>query len=291
MFQLYPWHSGLVERLVDLAERQSLPAAIALTCAEGWGGEDLLARCASELLQIKSDLPVDQVAHPDFCWLRPEGAVIKIESIRRLNQFAVQTPQISVRKVAGIVDAHLMNKNAANALLKILEEPPLNTHIILVTPYWGRLLPTIRSRCQRYELEQDRESSVKWLTEQGVVPQAEDLLETNGAPLALLNAQAFDLRQWLDDLERSREPSACAAVLLKADVVEVLARWSRLLVSRQWQSADRQTLAFIDEVNQVRIALQSSNSANPQLLVERLLAQWQAISASKRSKQKLQAGA
>ena len=291
MFQLYPWHSGLVERLVDLAERQSLPAAIALSCAEGWGGEDLLARCASELLQIKSDLPVDQVAHPDFCWLRPEGAVIKIESIRRLNQFAVQTPQISVRKVAGIVDAHLMNKNAANALLKILEEPPLNTHIILVTPYWGRLLPTIRSRCQRYELEQDRESSVKWLTEQGVAPQAEDLLETNGAPLALLNAQGFDLRQWLDDLERSHEPSACAAVLLKADVVEVLARWSRLLVSRQWQSADRQTLAFIDEVNQVRIALQSSNSANPQLLVERLLAQWQAISASKRSKQKLQAGA
>ena len=291
MFQLYPWHSGLVERLVDLAERQSLPAAIALACAEGWGGEDLLARCASELLQIKSDLPVDQVAHPDLCWLRPEGAVIKIESIRRLNQFAVQTPQISVRKVAGIVDAHLMNKNAANALLKILEEPPPNTHIILVTPYWGRLLPTIRSRCQRYELEQDRESSVKWLTEQGVAPQAEDLLETNGAPLALLNAQGFDLRQWLDDLERSHEPSACAAVLLKADVVEVLARWSRLLVSRQWQSADRQTLAFIDEVNQVRIALQSSNSANPQLLVERLLAQWQAISASKRSKQKLQAGA
>ena len=291
MFQLYPWHSGLVGRFVDLAERQSLPAAIALTCAEGWGGEDLLARCASELLQIKSDLPVDQVAHPDFCWLRPEGAVIKIESIRRLNQFAVQTPQISVRKVAGIVDAHLMNKNAANALLKILEEPPPNTHIILVTPYWGRLLPTIRSRCQRYELEQDRESSVNWLTEQGVVPQAEDLLETNGAPLALLNAQGFDLRQWLDDLERSHEPSACAAVLLKADVVEVLARWSRLLVSRQWQSADRQTLAFIDEVNQVRIALQSSNSANPQLLVERLLAQWQAISASKRSKQKLQAGA
>ena len=234
---------------------------------------------------------MDQVAHPDFCWLRPEGAVIKIESIRRLNQFAVQTPQISVRKVAGIVDAHLMNKNAANALLKILEEPPPNTHIILVTPYWGRLLPTIRSRCQRYELEQDRESSVNWLTEQGVVPQAEDLLETNGAPLALLNAQGFDLRQWLDDLERSREPSACAAVLLKADVVEVLARWSRLLVSRQWQSADRQTLAFIDEVNQVRIALQSSNSANPQLLVERLLAQWQAISASKRSKQKLHAGA
>ena len=290
MFQLYPWHSGLVERLVDLAERQNLPAAIALTCAEGWGGEDLLARCASELLQIKSDLSVDQVAHPDFCWLRPEGAVIKIESIRRLNQFAVQTPQISVRMVAGIVDAHLMNKNAANALLKILEEPPPNTHIILVTPYWGRLLPTIRSRCQRYELEQDRESSVNWLTEQGVVPQAEDLLETNGAPLALLNAQGFDLRQWLDDLERSGEPSACAAVLLKADVVDVLARWSRLLVSRQWQSADRQTLAFIDEVNQVRIALQSSNSANPQLLVERLLAQWQAISAAKRSKQKLYAG-
>ena len=282
MFQSFPWHTWLVERLVELAQKQSLPSAIALTCAEGWGGEHLLARCAAELLNIRSDLPVDQVAHPDFCWVQPEGAMIKIDAIRRLNQFAVQTPQISGRKVAGIVDAHLMNKNAANALLKVLEEPPANTHIILVTPYWGRLMATIRSRCQQFSLGKDVELSARWLDEQGVVPQTEDLLETNGAPLALLGAQEFDLRGWLADLERATEPSACAARLLKADVVEVLARWSRLLMSHQWQSVDRQTMAFIDEVNQVRVALQSSNSANPQLLVERLLAQWQAVLAYKR---------
>ena len=78
MFQSFPWHTWLVERLVELAQKQSLPSAIALTCAEGWGGEHLLARCAAELLNIKSDLPVGQVAHPDFCWVQPEGAMIKL---------------------------------------------------------------------------------------------------------------------------------------------------------------------------------------------------------------------
>ena len=96
------------------------------------------------------------------------------------------------------------------------------------------------------------------------------MLETNGRTIGFVKRSEFDLRGWLADLERATEPSACAAQLLKADVVEVLARWSRLLVSHQWQSVDRQTLAFIDEVNQVRVALQSSNSTIPQLLIEEI---------------------
>ena len=130
---------------------------------------------------------------------------------------------------------------------------------------------------------------MKWLTEQGVAPQQEDLLETNGAPLALLNAQGFDLRQWLDDLEQVTSQAHALRYCFKPTLLRCW-RDGRADWCHKWQSADRQTLAF-DEVNQVRIALQSSNSANPQLLVERLLAQWQAISASKHSKQKLQADA
>ena len=80
-----------------------------------------------------------------------DGAVIKIDAIRKLTQFAVQTPQISGRKVACIVDAHLMNNNSANALLKVLEEPPKNTLFILVSNNKQSILPTILSRCQIYD--------------------------------------------------------------------------------------------------------------------------------------------
>ena len=77
MFQSFPLAHLVSRASVELAQKQSLPSAITLTCAEGWGGE-LLARCAAELLNIRSDLPVDQVAHPDFCWVQPEGAMIKL---------------------------------------------------------------------------------------------------------------------------------------------------------------------------------------------------------------------
>lgn len=283
MFQIFSWHNEIVGRLTELAQQQKLPAAVALTCGDGWGGHTLLARCAAELLKITSELPPDQVAHPDFCWIQPDGAVIKIDPIRRLNQFAVQTPQISNRKVAGIVDAHLMNKNAANALLKILEEPPRNTHILLVTPYWGRLPATIRSRCQQFTVAKDSKLAAQWLEQQGITFRDTELLEAGGAPLNLLAAQDFDLRSWLDELDGAQDPNACVAALLKADVVDVLARWSRTLLAGQKLAVDRQTLAFIAEVNQVRITLQSSNSANAQLLVEKLLAQWKAVLAYKRN--------
>ena len=68
-----------------------------------------------------------------------------------------------------------------------------------------------------------------------------------------------------------------AAAIMQTDVVEALARWVRLLLSEQKRLADRQTLVFINEINQVRFALQSSNSANAQLLLEKLLAQWTAL--------------
>ena len=282
MYSTFPWHDPTVKRVIGLADSNRLPSAVVLTCSEGWGGEALLARCAAELLGIVSDLPPYEIAHPDFCWVRPDGAVIKIDAIRKLTQFAVQTPQISVRKVACIVDAHLMNKNSANALLKVLEEPPSNTHILLATPYWGRLMATVRSRCQNFAMTKNQSLAKQWLAEQGLTYSDVDLAEVNEAPLALAAAQDFNLRGWLADLERVSDPAACVAAILKANVVEVLGRWVRLMLSEQKSASDRQTLVFIGEINRVRLALQSSNSANAHLLIEKLLAQWLALSAFKK---------
>lgn len=82
----------------------------------------------------------------------PHANRILIQSIRTLRRTLYLKTQNSGRKVVLVFDAHLLNSGqgeAANAFLKILEEPPSNTTIILVTDYLELLLPTILSRCQK----------------------------------------------------------------------------------------------------------------------------------------------
>ncbi len=82
----------------------------------------------------------------------PNANRILIQSIRVLRKVLYRKTQNIGRKIVLVFDAHLLNSGqgeAANAFLKILEEPPLNTTIILVTDYMELLLPTILSRCQK----------------------------------------------------------------------------------------------------------------------------------------------
>ncbi|GHC61033.1 DNA polymerase III subunit delta' [Limoniibacter endophyticus] len=75
-------------------------------------------------------------------------SVITVEEIRRVSKFLSMTASDGSPRVVIVDPAEDMNINAANALLKNLEEPPARTHFILITHAPGRLLPTIRSRCQ-----------------------------------------------------------------------------------------------------------------------------------------------
>lgn len=76
---------------------------------------------------------------------------ISIESAHQLKSWAMLRP-IGAHKVAIIEDADRLGGEAANALLKILEEPPAYAHFFLTTTQPGQLLPTIRSRCERIEV-------------------------------------------------------------------------------------------------------------------------------------------
>lgn len=90
--------------------------------------------------------------HPDLHVLEPTGRTVrtlKIDAVRGLQKVLVSTPYEARRRVVLLNDAHLMTEEAANALLKTLEEPPDRTLLILVTDQPQRLLDTIRSRCQR----------------------------------------------------------------------------------------------------------------------------------------------
>ena len=78
--------------------------------------------------------------------------VLSVDEIRQLAGFFGMTSGAGGWRVAIVDTADDMNDNAANALLKMLEEPPARAMLLLLANTPGRLLPTIRSRCQRLDL-------------------------------------------------------------------------------------------------------------------------------------------
>jgi DNA polymerase-3 subunit delta' len=92
--------------------------------------------------------------HPDRSDIQPEtpGGMIKIDQIRCIQESVYQTPKVSLRRVIVIDSADRMNIAAANALLKILEEPPAHTVFILLAQQINSIPATILSRCQKYTI-------------------------------------------------------------------------------------------------------------------------------------------
>ena len=114
-------------------------------------------------------------AHPDLLVLEREVEDAKprrnipVDEARRLPEFFSKAPAISPHRVAIIDAADDLNVNAANAVLKTLEEPPPRGVLLLVSHAPGRLLPTIRSRCRRLGFAPWTEAALAaWLGEQGL---------------------------------------------------------------------------------------------------------------------------
>lgn len=113
-------------------------------------------------LETPVDHPIARLlaagSHPDFRGLerleRPTGGLarnISVDQIRSLGGLLAVTPSMSPWRAIVIDSADDLEASAANALLKMLEEPPANTLFFLVSHAPGRLLPTIRSRCRRLD--------------------------------------------------------------------------------------------------------------------------------------------
>jgi len=127
---------------IDGIGRQTTAKALAMTlnCARPVG-ESACGMCPSCQKAIAGN-------HPDMIVIKPSGAFIKIDQVRSLRQHLRFAPLEKGRRVIIINDAQTMNAEAANAMLKILEEPPNDTHIVLTASQGTDLLPTIVSRCQ-----------------------------------------------------------------------------------------------------------------------------------------------
>ena len=100
--------------------------------------------------------------------ISPEKNVLKIEQMREMKQTAYLKPMVGRKRVFIIDQAEKMNEEAANSVLKILEEPPSFTHLILITHNPYLILPTIKSRCQELGFSQISKHDIqKVLVERG----------------------------------------------------------------------------------------------------------------------------
>ena len=90
--------------------------------------------------------------HPDMLDIIPDEKKIKIEAIRDISGKLSYSANQNSWKIVTIIDAHMMTLNAANALLKILEEPPANTVFILTTDAPSSIPATVRSRCEKWNV-------------------------------------------------------------------------------------------------------------------------------------------
>jgi DNA polymerase-3 subunit delta' len=109
---------------------------------------------------------VERRSHPDLYVLEPLGDQIRIDPIRELRRDLHMRPFEGERRVYLVLGAHLMNEEAADALLKDLEEPPSYAVIVLVADELGPLPETIRSRCQLIPFRRLSERAIRSVIEQ-----------------------------------------------------------------------------------------------------------------------------
>jgi DNA polymerase-3 subunit delta' len=206
MISLYPWQRRQWLRVLSQFQQNRLPHALLLSGPSGLGKSQFAEQLAHLLLcktphetacgSCSGCRLISANNHPDLFKLSPEeaGKNIKIDQIRELTTALHQTGQRAGFQVAIINPAEALNKAAANALLKTLEEPEGQVMLLLVSSQPGKLPPTITSRCQGISFSATADVRL-WLKEQ-----LEQIQSTTNVDLLLKMAEnaplrAFDLAQ------------------------------------------------------------------------------------------------
>ncbi|MDR2396349.1 MAG: hypothetical protein LBD69_00590 [Puniceicoccales bacterium] len=125
---------------------ERVPQSVLLTSLSLDVAKQFLLRWSARLLQCSKEVVEN---HPDYFCVRPVNKMrqISVDVVRELSRNVFSSPHRSDRKVFVIYEADRLPRTAANAFLKTLEEPPLDTSLFLLTTRPYDLLPTLRSRC------------------------------------------------------------------------------------------------------------------------------------------------
>lgn len=263
---ILPWQRPLWEKLV--ARGQTLAHGLLLAGPAGIGKRPFALALAARLLcqapRAEDGLACGQCAscrwrlagnHPDFHCLRPAALIdeageegseeagedgegeetgkrrstqIVIGQLRALQAALLRTAHRGTARVAVIEPAEDMNEVAANALLKLLEEPPAGCVLILVSHRPGLLLPTVRSRCQRWTFEPPpAQAALAWLGETAPACPPALLALCGGRPLAAARLAAQgggeQRERFLRDL----------CQLAASDPLRLAAQWESWLKSKE----------------------------------------------------------
>ncbi len=201
--------------------------------------------------------------HPDLFWVErgSEDTRVRIGQIRALQAALQLGSNEGGYRVAVVADAEWLNAEAQNALLRLIEEPPHDTSILLVSSSASLLLPTIRSRCVR----------VAFPAEERPVLRSADADEPVAEIVARLDAlQDYGMPELLDWAEEYRGNRAQAADQVDT-LLEVTSEWLRERVTAAVQTPGARVDAQLDAfrvLNQCRRDLVGRN-ANPQMVAER----------------------
>jgi DNA polymerase-3 subunit delta' len=174
------------KRLIRAALADALAHAYLFHGPAGVGKRGLARAFAAELLGDAAR--VERGSHPDLYVLEPLGDQIRIDAIRELRHDLHMRPFEADRRVYLIFGAHAMNDEAADALLKDLEEPPPYAVIVLVADELGTLPETIRSRCQLVPFRRLSERTVR----EAIEAQAPELPPDEATAIARVAAGRLD---------------------------------------------------------------------------------------------------
>jgi DNA polymerase-3 subunit delta' len=328
MSDLYPWLEPARKTIVAALQQGRFPHALLLTGQPG-SGKAAFSNYLAQLLLCQqhtaSHAPCGSCpgciqfaagGHPDYFHVThavdektgKKSREIKVDQIRALAGKLVMSSHHGGYQVAIVDPAEAMNKNAANSLLKTLEEPSDNTVLVLVSASPASLAATVRSRCQQLKLEMpERSLALEWLQGQGCKEQAQTCLQlAHGAPLeALKLAQSGTLEarrehfsELVGILERRISPLTVAQGWSKDEDLQAI-HWMRewlmdLIRIRmagkagQLRSADlqdglamlagrldhRAVFELLERIN--RMLRLTAGSLNRQLLTEDILLAWAA---------------
>lgn len=203
-----PWLAPAKAALNEAIEADRLGHAPMLLGAAGVGKRDLAAWLCARLL-CKSPTEGEPCGrcdacqlmasgtHPDFFRLspEPEKKEIRVDQVRAFIESVTLTPSIGEHRVGLVEPADRMNRNAANALLKTLEEPASGVWLVLVTDRPDRLPVTVRSRCQVVHVPvPQREAVEAWLA----VRHPDAATDRRSLALALADGSPGQADAWLD---------------------------------------------------------------------------------------------
>ena len=298
---IHPWNQELWQNLTMEPERSN--HALLFCGDSGLGKRDLAFALAHFVLtdnHSQSESLFNAGSHPDLHVLMPECHVnddllgdfarryleshsgkprknITIDQIRKLSETLTTHPHIGSHRVILIMFAETMNRNATNALLKSLEEPPANTLFVIVSDEVSKIAKTVRSRCSLVNFKApDYQVAEAWLNMQGVVTQDQIATHLAMASNHPLKAQALYQEGYLSSL--------------KSVFTDVNGLWTQRAevtkVAKQWQELGGQTCVDILQKLTTDL-LRCQLTENPKTFFFPVQASWLKSTSHKLSRERL----